>query len=98
MVFAAVFRGDFLYDFLLWLHILCAIVGFGGVLLNALYGNEAKKRPGPGGLAISEANYKVSGIAEYFIYAVFLFGILLVFVGNEPVETLGELWVSAAIV
>jgi uncharacterized membrane protein len=96
MVFAA-FRGDFLYDFLLWAHILCAIVGFGGVLLNALYGAEAKKRPGPGGLAISEANKRVSDIAEYFIYAVFVFGFGLIGV-SDSVWELSQTWIWLSIV
>ena len=42
---------DGLYGFLLFLHIVLAIFGFGAVVLNGLYGAEAKKRPGPGGLA-----------------------------------------------
>jgi uncharacterized membrane protein len=71
------------YRIVLLLHILCAIVGFGAVMLNGLYGREAKRRQGPGGLAISEANYAVSGIAEYFIYAVFVFGFALVFMSDE---------------
>jgi len=71
------------YRVVLLLHILCAIVGFGGVLLNGLYGREAKRRPGPGGLAITEANYTVSTIAEYFIYAVFVFGFTLVLMSDK---------------
>ena len=98
MVIAAAFRGDFTYDALLLLHIVCAIVGFGAVTLNAFYGAEARKRPGPGGLAITEANYVVGGIGQYFIYAVFVFGFLLVLVGNEPAETFGSFWISASIV
>ena len=35
------------YDLFLALHILCAIIGFGAVYLNALYGQEVRKRPGP---------------------------------------------------
>ena len=34
------------------LHVLAVIVGFGTVGLNGTRGAEAKKRPGPGGLAI----------------------------------------------
>ena len=52
------------------LHLLSAIVGFGAVLLNGLYGAKAQQRPGPEGRAISEANFQVSEIAEYFIDAV----------------------------
>ena len=70
------------YKIVLLLHILCAIIGFGTVILNGLYGREAKRRPGPGGLAITEANLTVSGIAEYFIYAVFLLGLALVLMSD----------------
>jgi hypothetical protein len=98
MVIAAAFRGDFIYDALLYLHILCAIVGFGAVTLNAVYGMEARSRPGPGGLAITEANQRVGGIGEKLIYTVFVFGFLLVLVSNEPAELFGTFWVSASIV
>ena len=54
-MFIATLR-DGTYDFFLLLHLVAVVVGFGGVLLNGLYGAEAKKRPGPGGLAIAEAN------------------------------------------
>lgn len=96
-MFAAAVRGDFVYDALLFLHITCAIVGFGAVTLNALYGAEARSRPGPGGLAITQANYKVGGVGQYFIYAVFVFGFLLVLVTNDPAELFGELWISLSI-
>jgi hypothetical protein len=58
MFLAAV--NDGLYNFLLLLHIAASIVGFGAVVLNGVYGAQAKQRPGPGGLAITEANYFVS--------------------------------------
>jgi len=67
-----------LYRTVLVLHILCAIVGFGAVMLNAIYGAESKKRPGPEGIAVFDANFRVSTIGEYFIYAVPIFGILMV--------------------
>jgi uncharacterized membrane protein len=70
--------GSGLYKTLLVLHILVAIVGLGAVMLNGLYAAQAQKRPGPGGRAVSEANYFVSNIAEKFIYAIPVFGILLV--------------------
>ena len=83
------------YKIVLLLHILCAIVGFGTVILNGLYGREAKRRPGPGGLSISEANLFVSQIAEYFIYAVFVFGIALVFMSDKAWE-FGQTWIWLA--
>ena len=85
------------YKIVLLLHILCAIVGFGGVLLNGLYGREAKRRPGPGGLAIAEANLFVSRIAEYFIYAVFVLGFALVGMSKDAWE-FSQTWIWLAIV
>lgn len=83
-----------IYKALLVLHILSAIVGFGGVMLNGLYGNEAKKRRGAEGLAITEANMFVSfRVAEIAIYLVFVFGVLLV-VTSDGAWSFGDLWVS----
>jgi uncharacterized membrane protein len=91
MLFAA--YGDTPYRVVLLLHILVAIVGFGSVFLNALYGREAERRKGAGGLAIAEANYDVSHLAGYFIYAVPVFGILLVLMSDEVFE-FSEAWLS----
>jgi hypothetical protein len=70
--------GSGLYKTLLVLHILTAIIGLGAVMLNGIYAAQAQKRPGPAGRAVSEANYFVSHIGEFFIYAIPVFGILLV--------------------
>ena len=59
-----------LYKTLLVLHILTAIVGLGSVMLNGLYAAQAQKRQGPPGRAVSEANFAVSSVGEYFIYAI----------------------------
>jgi uncharacterized membrane protein len=80
------------YKFVLVLHILAAIVGFGGVFLNSLYGQQAKARRGREGLAIAQANYLVSNVAEFVIYAVFIFGILLVILSDD-VWTFGQFWI-----
>ena len=61
-----------LYKLFLVLHILCAIVGFGAVFLNGVYGaadEEARSRAGAEAIGIFEANFSVSKIGEYFIYA-----------------------------
>ena len=80
------------YKLVLVLHILAAIVGFGGVFLNSLYGQQAKSRRGHEGLAIAEANYLVSNIAEFVIYGVFVFGILLVLLSDD-FWTFGQFWI-----
>ncbi len=51
--------GSAAYNILLLLHIAAAIVGFGAVLLNGVYGAEIKKRRGAEGIAIAEANHRV---------------------------------------
>ena len=87
--------GSDAYKIVLVLHILCAIVGFGAVFLNGIYGQQAGARKGKEGLAISEANHLVSTIGEYFIYAVFLLGIALVLIGDDTWD-FGDTWIWLA--
>ena len=72
-----------LYGILLFLHIICAILGFGSLALNGLYGQQAAERKGPEGVAIGQANMAVSKVAEVFVYGVFVFGILLVLTAED---------------
>lgn len=85
------------YRILFLLHIVTAIVGFGAVTLNGIYGNEVKKRQGREGLAIFEANEKVSEIGQIFIYLVPIFGLGLVGVSDGLWE-FSQTWVWLAIV
>ena len=87
--------GSGLYKTLLVLHILTAIVGLGAVMLNGLYAAQAQKRQGPGGRAISEANLAVSTIGEYFIYAIPVFGILLV-LDSDKLWKFSQTWIWLA--
>src|SRR5262245_32615144 len=88
---------DALYGLVLFLHIICAILGFGPLALNGLYGMQAKQRPGPGGLAIGQANFFVSAVAEKFVYAVFVFGILLVLLADDNTIEFSNTWVWLSI-
>ena len=89
--------GD-LYNVLLLLHIVTVVVGFGSVALNGVYGALAKRSPGPEGAAIGEANTHVSlKWAEWFIYAVPVFGILLV-LASEDVWGFDQLWITLSFV
>jgi len=83
-----------MYRVWLFLHIFSAIVGFGAVFLNGLYGQQAKRRQGPGGLAIAEATESVGKVASLFIYAVFVFGILLVLEADHV--SFSDAWLSAS--
>jgi uncharacterized membrane protein len=88
--------GSGLYKTLLVLHILTAIVGLGAVMLNGIYAAQARKRPGPGGRAVSEANFAVTKIAEYFIYAIPIFGILLVLASDKQWK-FSQTWIWLAL-
>ena len=97
MLTVAINIGSNWYKLVLVLHILCAIVGFGAVFLNGVYGNEMKRRKGPDALAIYEANWKVSKIGEYFIYAVFVFGFALLGL-SDSIWKFSQTWVWLSVV
>lgn len=82
-----------LYNLVLVLHLVAVVVGFGTVFLNGAYGAQAKQRPGPGGVAIGEANLAVSKMAQYAIYAAGLFGVVLVILSDGAWE-FSQLWIS----
>ena len=94
--------GSSAYKFVLLLHILAVIVGFGSVVLNGLYASRAKRALGtPAGSALAEANAAVTWkVAEYVIYSVFIFGFILVFlsgkVGGKYFYGFQKPWVGAA--
>ena len=86
-----------IYKVLLVVHILSVVVGIGAVMLNGLYAAQAQKRQGPPGRAVSEANFAVSGIAEYVIYTIPLWGILLVLVSDDA-WSFSDTWIWLSIV
>lgn len=86
-----------LYRVVLAIHILLSIGGFGAVMFNGVYATQSQKRPGPGGRAISEANYAVSNIAEFLIFAVPVAGLVLVWVSDGAIS-LSDLWIWLSLV
>ena len=89
--------GDTGYNVVLVLHILCAIVGFGAVMLNGFYAAQVRSRRGPEAVAIAEANHRASQIAMYFVYAVIVLGFALVGMSDKAWK-FGQTWVWLAIV
>lgn len=89
------------YDIVLVLHIACVIIGFGTVILNGVRATDIRARRGPEGLAIAESNLRLSLIAEYFIYAVFVLGIALVLMSKiqgDRIWDFDQTWVWLSIV
>jgi len=85
------------YKIVLVLHILAAIVGFGSVMLNGVYGAEVRKRGGAEGAAIADANYRVSfGVAMYVIYTIPVLGLALVGMSDKAWK-FSQTWVWLAL-
>lgn len=90
-----------LYKLCLVLHILCAIIGFGAVFLNGIYGQQMKTRLQSGraaeAIGIYEANLTVSKIGEYFIYAVLIFGFALLGLSDSAWK-FSQTWIWLSVV
>ncbi len=82
------------YKFVLVLHILAAIVGFGSVFLAGVFGAKAQARGGREGLAISEVVFDVAEHwSTWFIYAVPVLGIVLILVSQDAWK-FSQMWIS----
>jgi hypothetical protein len=84
------------YQVLLVIHLLTVVVGIGGVMLNGVYGAQAKKAGPNGGNAIVRANFAVTELATWFIYAIPVTGILMV-LKNEAFD-FSDTWVWLSLV
>jgi len=85
-----------LYTLLKIVHIVTVVAGIGTVVLNGMYGAKAKAAGPNGGIAIAQANFDVSKVAEYFIYAIPVTGILMMVV--EDYWEWSQTWVWLSIV
>jgi uncharacterized membrane protein len=85
-----------LNNFLILLHIGCALLGFGGVAFNGIYLLHAHHRSPQQRAAIIEANRDVTKIAEILIYAVPILGLLVV-ATSKSYWSFKQGWLSAAL-
>jgi uncharacterized membrane protein len=85
------------YRVVLLLHILSAIVGLGGVMLNGIYAVASRKAVGKGALPLVQANLKATKIAELFIYAVPILGFALIGMSDDGWD-FDQTWVWLSIV
>jgi hypothetical protein len=96
-VIAQIGSGDVAYEIIFYLHILSAIIGLGTVFLNGLYGQQALNRRGAEGAAIGQVNLAVSNVAEIFIYAVFVTGLLMGIMADDGTGIeLSDSWLSVS--
>jgi uncharacterized membrane protein len=83
-----------LYTLLKIVHIVTVVVGIGTVTLNGIYGAKAKAAGPNGGAAIGKANLDVTLVAEYFIYAIPVTGILMMVVEDYWEWSQTWVWLS----
>ncbi len=92
---STLYPNQFGYRILFLGHLLFVVVGFGSTFVWPVLGREAGKRPGPGGLALSEVAMKYSRyLTTYSIYAAGAFGFVLAAAAGR----LDETWAQIAIV
>jgi uncharacterized membrane protein len=83
-----------IYKFLFVLHILAVVVGFGPLMLGGAWGVKAKALQGREGAAVAQTTYDVlRTYAEWAIYAVPVFGILLILVSDDAWK-FSQTWIS----
>ncbi len=85
------------YKFFLVIHITSVVVGIGAVMLNGLYAQQTQKRQGPTGRAVFEANFYVSGIAEYIIYTIPIWGFVLIGLSDSAWK-FSQVWIWLSLV
>ena len=85
------------YLLVLTFHLVCVIVGFGGVTLNGLWGSTLSKTTGEAAGPMAITLGKVSHLAEYFIYGVPVFGVLAILLSDKS-HSFASPWVSIALV
>ena len=86
-----------LYRIVNLLHILAAIVGFGGLIAHGAYNANAFKGKASDAVAVLRSTAGVTNIAMNSIYAVFALGIALVAL-SDGFHSFGDPWVSASFV
>ena len=97
----AITPNDTVYEFVLWLHILFVIVGFGSSFVWPFLAAKSRQLQDPKvGYYVSQMSLQGSSIlTTYFIYGAGAMGLLLVIFGatNEPAYIeFSDMWVSMA--
>jgi uncharacterized membrane protein len=88
------------FKLVLVLHLISVVVGFGGITLIGFVGAASQRYPGPPGQAVFDTSQRLGKVAEYFIYAVPVFGIALLFISTtngSHVYWWDQGWVSASL-
>jgi hypothetical protein len=83
------------YNVFVLLHLVCVIVGYGAVAVDALATAQQRRFSGPEAQAVAQAGYGTSvKLATRVLYGVPIFGIVAVSLSKGDVS-MGDAWVSA---
>jgi uncharacterized membrane protein len=98
MLLASITGGAF--KLVLTLHLLSVVIGFGGITLIGFVGAASQHYEPREGHAVFETSQRLGDVAEYFIYAVPVFGIILLFLsksGDTHLYWWDQAWVSISL-
>ena len=97
MVLAATPGHQGIYDVLVGLHVVCAVVGFGSVAISGVYGATARRSEDQGLSEETARYFRSRGWSELLILAVPVFGAAAV--GFRPAGAdFGDFWVIGGLV
>ena len=87
--------GSVIYRIVLLLHIITAIVAFGGLVANGINNSRAFKSPADQAKTLFAATQRISKPAYNALYALFALGIVLVALSDSAISFSAP-WISAA--
>ena len=97
VVLAATSGHQGIYDVLVGLHVVCALVGFGSVAISGVYGASVRRTKEPSDSEETTRYFQSRGWPELLILAVPIFGVAAVGVRPEGAD-FGDLWVVGGLV
>jgi uncharacterized membrane protein len=86
-----------IFDVLVGLHVVCAVVGFGSVAVSGVYGASARRSGDQGASEETARYFRARGWPELLILAVPVFGAAAVGVRPDGAD-FGEVWVIGGLV
>jgi len=92
-----IWSNSFGYKILLLLHILSAVIGYGGYFLNGLFPRATVRSSPEAATAIAAPALQVSTLSQFGMYGVFVFGMGLIGASHKQVE-FSQAWVSISMV
>ncbi len=86
-----------IYRIVLLLHVVTAIVGFGGLIAHGAYNAKAFASKAGEAAILFKNTRSITNIAHYAIYALLALGIILISLSDGHIS-MGAMWVSASFV